>query len=82
MPKLTLSPEFKRILTEALTLSDEERLPLADYLSSSVVPFDPEVEAKVMAEVRERIRALKAGEMETNPAEEVFEELRKEFGTR
>ncbi len=79
MPERVMTPEMKRILTDALALSDDQRSVLADYLYASVVPIDPKVQEKVMEEVRERSRALDAGEAELIPAAEVFEELKNEL---
>ena len=69
------------VASEAMQLSEDQRLTLAHRLLSSVEPAsNPEIEAAWDAEIRERIRRYDDGQSAAIPATQVFKELDQRFG--
>jgi len=62
---------------QALSLSPEERIQLAQELLATVQEVDPEVEAAWDEEIRRRVAEIEDGTVKLIPAEEVFAELRR-----
>ena len=72
---------LEQLTTDALSLSPEERIQLAERLWESVDPSDdvPLSEAW-MTEIQRRRQEIMDGTVETIPAEEFFAEMRRRFG--
>ena len=66
-----MSLTVKELLAAALALPEAERWQLVAELMSAGRP-DPEIERAILAEVRERVRAYDAGELETVSHEEAM----------
>ena len=77
---IPLTERASRILKEALTLSPEERVNLADCLAFSLEPAYLRRVLEAQARIVEaRIDALERGETEAIPAEQVFAEIREKL---
>lgn len=82
MPKKVLhsedvmSPRFTSLEAEALKLSPEERVSLADRLLASVA-LNGEVEDAWGAEIDRRLANVEAGRTEMIPAEEAIQRARR-----
>ena len=63
-----------RILAEALKLTDEERLELADRLVKAV-PIDPDIEKAWLEEVERRFAEEDAGKTESIPWDEARRQI-------
>lgn len=72
-----MSPDVERLLTEAMALPEEERAALAVILEDSVGRgSSPEgLDAAWAAEIQRRLTAVRSGEVELIPSEEVEREL-------
>ena len=69
------------LTAEALKLPTDQRFGLAHKLLKSVEPESPEeAEAAWDAEIRERIARYRAGQSQTIPGEQAFDELDKKLG--
>lgn len=69
------------ILTQALTLPEEQRVEIADQLYQSIHgPVDPEVEAAWEEEIARRLKEIDEGRVEMMPWEQVRDELRRMTG--
>jgi len=78
---ISLSEPASRILQEALRLSPEERVDLADLLAFSLEPeYLLRVQEAQMRIVEARIDAFERGEIEAIPAEQALAEIRKKLG--
>lgn len=73
-----MTPEA--ILIEALKLTDEQRIIIANSLHESVFPVDPEIEAAWSDEISDRLREIDEGKVQMIPWEEVEKELREIVG--
>ena len=69
-----MTPAAKKILEEALALSEQEREELVSALSSSLEPV--ELSPEWSSEIRRRIEKIERGEAELLDAEEHLAELR------
>lgn len=67
-----MSVEAKKILEQALHLSQQERAIVADGILLSLDSPDPAIDELWAKEVEARIDAAERGELETVSAEEVF----------
>jgi putative addiction module component (TIGR02574 family) len=72
-----MSPDAERLLTEAMALPDDERAALAVILEDSVGRGSSieGLEAAWAAEIQDRLTAVRSGEVELIPTEEVEREL-------
>jgi len=70
-----MSEAFENILSVAMKLTPEERVALAQNLYASVEEIDPEVEAAWGQEIKRRLDAIDAGEVELIPWEQVEKEM-------
>lgn len=69
----------KAVLAEALRLGEDERAELAaEVLASLDGPADADAEAAWEAEIRRRITAIDAGEIESEPWDAVKRRIEKE----
>jgi putative addiction module component (TIGR02574 family) len=66
---------FETVAADALELSIEERLALAEKMVMSV-PADPEIEKAWEDEIQRRIRQFDNGEVKGIPGPEVFRAIR------
>lgn len=66
---------LERVAADALELSVDERLALAEKIMISV-PADPETEKAWEEEIQRRIRRFDNGEVKGIPGPEVFRKLR------
>ncbi len=71
----TLSMGELRAAIERLPRS--ERIVLAEMILHSLEPDDAEVDGEWLAEIEERIAAVRRGELELVDADEVFAKLRR-----
>ena len=72
---------FDQVTTEAMALTPEERLTLADALYNSVpAGEDEEFDPQYMQEIQQRIEELDSGKVKGIPWEEVQAKMRREFG--
>ena len=65
----------QKILQEALMLSPIERATLVDELVASLDRPDSEIDKLWIQEAENRLKAYNSGELESVPAEVVFQEL-------
>jgi hypothetical protein len=71
-----MSPAVKDLLKQAMTLEANERAELADELLSSLdCPAQAEIDALWAREAEDRVAAFDRGELESRPAEEVFNRI-------
>jgi putative addiction module component (TIGR02574 family) len=72
-----MSPEVERLLAEAMALPEHERAALAAILQDSVGDGLPqeEIEAAWTAEIQRRLTAVRSGEVQLIPSEDVEREL-------
>jgi putative addiction module component (TIGR02574 family) len=71
-----MSDRSTEILEEALSLSPTERAELAERLLSSLdTPDRQRLDELWAAEVEERLDAYERGEIKTNPAKQVFDQI-------
>lgn len=72
-----MSPDVERLLAEAMALPEEERAVLAVVLEDSVGRgcCQEGLDAAWAAEIQHRLTAVRSGEMELIPSEEVEREL-------
>lgn len=74
--QIEMSTTIETITTEALHLSQEQRLTLAHRMLASVEPAaNPAVAAAWDSEIQERIRKYDSGESVAIPGEDVFAEV-------
>lgn len=75
-----MPPKLEEVRAQAMALSNEDRIELAEELFRSVTGFaSPEIEDAWLAESVRRLDAYMAGETTTIPAEEVFRQIRSEL---
>jgi putative addiction module component (TIGR02574 family) len=73
---VAMGRDAKAVLTEALTLSEDERADIAGALLNSLEPeTDSDIEAAWREEVATRVAALDAGEVETISWENIRDRL-------
>lgn len=71
-----MSPKAREVLADALKLSPMERAELVEQiLSSFEFPDREKIDQLWAAEVEDRISAYDRGELETNSASRVFEDI-------
>jgi putative addiction module component (TIGR02574 family) len=64
-----------------MSLPQSDRAEVANLLWESVEEFaSPEIAAAWEEEIAQRIKDLESGEIESIPAEEVFQKLREKYG--
>ena len=61
------------IIDEALSLKPQERYMIIENLVESLNRTDPAIEALWVEESEKRLDAIKSGELETVPYEEIFQ---------
>lgn len=72
-----MSPKLEEVWTQAMALSNDDRIELAEELLKSVAEFAaPDIEEAWIAESARRFEAYLAGETTAIPAEEVFRQVR------
>ncbi len=71
-----MTAQARRILEEALALTEAEREVLADALNESLLPQDGELSAEWKTEVVRRIAAVERGESRLIPGDEVEARIR------
>ena len=72
-----MSPRAESVLAEALKLSDDERIELAEHLVSSVgAERDGEIDKAWGDEAQRRLEAYKQGRVQAAPYEEVMRSIR------
>jgi len=72
-----MAATVERILEDALALSDDARLPMAERLVESVnTSANLEIEARQLADVRRRIADVGEGRIELVPGEAALREVR------
>ena len=72
-----MASTFDEILQDALMLSEDERIELAEKLHNSTLPPEErEIKAEWDAEIARRIADLEAGRTKGIPAEQVMEKAR------
>jgi len=75
-----MSATSEQILRQALALPLEERAELIEQLLATFQgPTDPALDALWIAEAHDRQDAYHCGEMEAVSAEEVFEEIERDY---
>jgi putative addiction module component (TIGR02574 family) len=72
----------KKLLDDALALSDDERMDLMAALSDSFEPAPAELSPQWTAEIEERIGQLERGEVEPVPWEQVEAKIRATLARR
>ena len=79
-----MTPQFDQLTTQALSLTEDERLVLAHRLWESVRGngADLEVDEELIAEIERRDAEMEAGTVETFTHEEVMEAARKAIKRR
>ena len=78
-----MTSSAKKVLAEALALTDAERREVAEALLDSVAPTSVgELEAAWNGEARARADRLARGEIEARDGNEVLEEIRAELRAR
>jgi putative addiction module component (TIGR02574 family) len=72
-----MNPDVERLFTEAMELPEDERAALAAILQDSLGDgaHEEEIEAAWAAEIQRRLAAVRSGEVELIPTEEVEREL-------
>lgn len=70
-----MTTTVQQVFEEALTLSDDSRVALAERLLESVIPA-PQVIAEQMSVVRQRIADLEAGRVQPVPGPEGLNRVR------
>ena len=82
METITLSYEsgsdFAKALDELIRNSEGVRV--VNHNETDSLVYDQEEDEELLAVVKERIRQLEAGEVETIPNEQVFADIRKHYG--
>ena len=68
-----------RILAEAMKLSEDDRMDVAEMLRLSV-PYDPEVDRLWEAEIKRRVEGLRNGTTKTIPHDEAMRMIRAQLG--
>ena len=63
------------LFDQALSLSEESRLELADRLYSATLPVEDEPDPGQMAVVLRRMEEVESGKVETIDADEVFRQI-------
>ncbi len=72
-----MTTSAKELIKQALALSPEERVELADTLLASVDDFaSPEIEAAWREEIERRMKDFEEGRIKGIPSEEVFAKAR------
>ena len=72
-----MTTQAKELTKQALALSPEERVKLADRLIASVDDFaSPEIEAAWQEEITRRVAEIEKGQAQLIPAEEVHRKAR------
>jgi putative addiction module component (TIGR02574 family) len=64
--------ETKEMLDEIVDLPVEKRVQLADQILQTLNPVDPAIQQQWIAEVHQRMEAVRKGESELIPGEDVF----------
>jgi putative addiction module component (TIGR02574 family) len=64
-----------KLFREALDLTPNERVGLVEELLKSLDMPDPKLDAQWAEESEQRLRAFRAGEIESHSSEDVFAEL-------
>jgi putative addiction module component (TIGR02574 family) len=64
--------ETKEILDEIVDLPVEKRAQLADEILQTLNPIDSDIQQQWIAEVHQRMEAVREGRSELIPGEEVF----------
>lgn len=78
-----MSAQVKAIFEQVKqTLTDDERIELADWLYADVAIPDEEWEAAWAAEAQRRMAAYERGEVEAFDADQVLAELDREFNLK
>jgi putative addiction module component (TIGR02574 family) len=80
MTNTGLSTEGRRVLTDALALSERDRTAIIGELFASLESLTAGLDDDTRKEIERRIAALDDRDEETYSAEEVFEELEREHG--
>lgn len=70
-----MSLTTEKILEQALSLNETERVELANSLLESLEPTDPDADRLWTEEIKRRVDDLKAGRVETVPWSDVRSEL-------
>lgn len=74
-----MTASLATVEAEALTLSPEDRVALADHLLASLVA-DSEVEDAWVAEVSRRVASIESGQASASPVEQVIARARQAIG--
>jgi len=76
-----MSPQLQAIEEQALLLTPEDRETLVELLLQSLRQEAlPEIDPAWIAEVEKRYAEYKSGEVEGIPAEQIFDDVRRELG--
>ena len=77
-----MSSLLERVRREAMHLSEKDRGILAHEVLTSPDRDDPGAEQAWEDEIARRVERIRSGREAGHPAEEVFTEIRQEFGAR
>ena len=78
-----MNARAKKVLEEALELSEEERSELVDELIVSLPKFaDPEIEKAWDEEIERRVREVNEGRVQLIDGEEAFAGLKKKYASK
>lgn len=74
-----MSPQLQKIEEEAVLLPQEDRERLVERLLRSLQP-DADIDQAWITEAERRYREVKSGQVQPNPGDGFFDQIRKELG--
>ena len=75
-----VSPKFAQVRSDALELTDEERVRLADELYESVEGPVPDLSPEWKAEISRRLKSIEDGTAVLHDHDEAMRELKAKYG--